>query len=69
MENGFEETDIGNADDYTYEGIDIEAKEGLPDEVLEGITETLADDYDISVSGEYLAADSEYDVVVIVGKK
>ena len=65
---GFSAVDTGNADKNDYSQTQVKMKEGISDQVFELIKEVLAD-YEVVESDEILAEDSEYDVVVIVGKK
>ena len=65
---GFSTVDTGNADKSDYVETQVKMKEGINDQVLVLIKEALVD-YEVVKSDETLAEDSEYDVVVIVGKK
>lgn len=64
---GFEGMDTGNADSYDYESTEVSLIEGTPKGVFDTIKETLEDDYEVT-AGEALDEDSDYDILIVVGK-
>jgi len=69
VQAGFASSNIstGNADSYDFEDIEVSVKEGSPKGVFDKIKEALGDNYELTQT-DNLADDSDYDVVVTVGK-
>lgn len=65
---GYENLEIGNADNSDYENVTIQIKEEYED-LAQLIDEDLASDYTVNSDYEILEDDSEYDVVIIVGSE
>ena len=63
---GYENIEIGNADNSDYQDITIQIKEEF-EEFAEFISKDLSKDYTVNEDYEILEEDSEYDVVIIVG--
>lgn len=63
---GYENIEVGNADNSDYQDITIQIKEEFED-LAELIDEDLAGEYSVNEDYELLDEDSEYDVVIIVG--
>ncbi len=63
---GYKNIDTGNADNFDYTNITINIKESRKD-FLTDIEDALKDKYTIGSTGT-LSADSNYDVVITVGK-
>lgn len=65
-EEGFTTTDTGNAGNYNYDKTEINVKQDTPKSVYLAIEKVLSKDYLIEQKAD-LAADHDYDVVVIIG--
>jgi len=65
-EAGFEIANIGNATKYDYEATVIQAKETVPEQVLQMIEDALSDTYSVEM-GDALLSTSGYDIIVTVG--
>ena len=63
---GYENIEVGNADNSDYENITIQVKEEFT-EIASLIAEDLEKDYIVNSDYETLDEESEYDVVIIVG--
>jgi hypothetical protein len=66
-EVGFESMDTGNADSYDYEETEISLAESTPKSVFDAVSEALEDDYEVKKSNA-IEEDSDYDILIIVGK-
>lgn len=64
--SGFETVDTGNSSKLGFTDTVIEAKEDVPQEVLDKIEASLVQ-YTLEFSTDSLEADSDYDIVVTVG--
>lgn len=64
---GFEDIKTANADTYDYKETIVQMKDAVPGKVYELIDEAVNDKY--KTKQESLSADSEYDIIVIVGEK
>ena len=67
-EAGYEEIDTGNAETYDYEEAEIAVKENAKD-YLEMLTDDLSEKYSLAEETRTLDEDSEFDVIITVGKK
>jgi len=65
-ELGYENIEVGNADNSDYENITIQVKKEFED-IASLIVEDLETDYVVNSDYETLDGDSEYEVVIIVG--
>ncbi len=65
-EQGYENIEVGNAEDFDYENITILIKPEYEDSIDE-IMSDFEGEYAVNSKTETLADDSEYDLVVIVG--
>lgn len=64
---GFEDIEATNADSYDYKNTQVLVKEDVPNQVYQAIDQALNDQY--TPEKLPLKASSDYDVVVIVGKR
>jgi hypothetical protein len=67
-EKGYQVTDVGNTEDYSYDLTEIVVKSGA-DGVIALLEEDLEEEYEIGSTSAILDEDALYDVRVIVGKK
>jgi hypothetical protein len=65
---GYENIEIGNADNSDYQSITIQIKKEFED-FVEVISKDLSDSYTVNKDYEILDEDSEYDAVIIVGSE
>lgn len=65
---GYEDIEVGNADNSDFVGVTIQIKEEFED-LAELIDEDLADEYTVNEDYEILDEESEFDVVIIVGSE
>ncbi len=65
-DEGFEQIKTGNADKFDYQETIVEVKPGVAEKVSKTIERALNDRYVMKFQG--LKKDSEYDVLIIVGK-
>jgi hypothetical protein len=68
VEKGYQVTDVGNTDEYTYDQTEVEVKTGM-ENLAEQIKADLSGDYTVGKTGTALSADAAYDASVIVGKE
>ena len=70
IEKGYsEDIDTGNADNYDYAETVVQIKKDKEDEFLDTLLDDLKKDYSLSSEIETLDEESEFDVVIIVGKE
>ncbi len=60
---------LGNADRYDYENTQLQRKETVTPDALRVVKSALEKEYLVSVSSDLLTKDSEYDLLIVVGKK
>lgn len=65
---GFAEADTGNADNYEYVDTTVRMKDAVTENAYTAIVKALQPDYSVE-KGTDLDDESEFDIVVIVGKK
>lgn len=68
LAEGFVLFDTANADSFDYLASEVRLKEGLTDTVFTTIERALNSDFTVE-KGENLSEDSEFDVVIIIGKR
>jgi len=66
---GFKNIDTSNADNYDYTNTEISLKDDISEAVYDAIEQVLSNDYTVILDADPLTDDSEYDVVIVVGKK
>lgn len=67
-EAGYTVAAVGNAQEYTFEETEVQVKSGKL-AISEMVEKDVAKTYTIASESSPLSSDSEYDVVVVVGKK
>lgn len=67
-ELGYEDIEVGNADNSDYQNVTIQIKEEF-EEFAQLIDKDLSEQYTVNEDYEILEEDSEFDVVIIVGSE
>lgn len=66
---GITEAELGNASSYDYEFTEVKLKPSTGQEVYDKISDKLSVEYNVAKSNQSLTDSSEFDVVIITGKK
>ncbi len=68
-EGGFSNPNAANADSQDFTDTIVEHKETVPQSVIDEVVSSLEENYTIEVSGDLIAEDGDYDIVVTVGEQ